>query len=110
MFKNVFGPKYTDKKEKKIFLIHKEIQMGAVAKSHMKMGFLIYEEMHKYLVIYEEAASHILLYNRFLLDFIIYLEIFCCFLFYQYTTMLCFTLSSERLIYSPVTVPLVYVV
>jgi hypothetical protein len=30
---------YTDKKEKKIFLIFKEIQMGAVAKSYMRKGF-----------------------------------------------------------------------
>ncbi len=29
-------PWYTDKKEKKIFLIYKEIQMGAVAKSNMR--------------------------------------------------------------------------
>jgi hypothetical protein len=49
----------TDKKENKIFLIYKEIQMGAVAKSYMRKGFLINEEMHKYLVIYEEAISHI---------------------------------------------------
>jgi hypothetical protein len=34
--------KCTDKKEKKIFLIYKEIQSGAVAKSHMRKGFLIY--------------------------------------------------------------------
>ncbi len=34
--------KYTDKKENKIFLIYKEIQMVAVAKSYMRMGFLIY--------------------------------------------------------------------
>jgi|LakMenE18May11ns_1017448.scaffolds.fasta_scaffold7714593_1 hypothetical protein len=45
----------TDKKEKKIFLIYKEIQMGAVSKTNMKKGFLIYEEMRKYLGIYEEA-------------------------------------------------------
>ncbi len=50
---------YTDKKEKKIFLMYKEIQVGAVAKSYMRRGFLIYEEMRKYLVIYEEAVSHI---------------------------------------------------
>jgi hypothetical protein len=50
---------YTDKKEKKIFLIYKEIQTGAVARSYMRKGFLIYEEMRKYLVIYEEAVSHI---------------------------------------------------
>ncbi len=39
---------YTDKKEYKIFLIYKEIQMGSGAKSYMRKGFLIYEEMHKY--------------------------------------------------------------
>jgi hypothetical protein len=50
--------KYTDK-EKKIFFIYQEIQMGAVAKAHMRKGFLIYEEMRKYLVIYVEAVSHI---------------------------------------------------
>ncbi len=38
---------HTDKKEKKIFLIYKEIQSGAVAKSYMRKGFLIYEEMRK---------------------------------------------------------------
>jgi hypothetical protein len=47
---------YTDKKD---FLICKEIQMGAVAKSYMRMGVLKYEEMRKYLVLYEEAVSHI---------------------------------------------------
>jgi hypothetical protein len=31
---------YTDKKENKIFLIYKEIQMGAVAKSYLRKGFL----------------------------------------------------------------------
>ncbi len=51
---------YTDKKEKEIFLISKEIQMGSVAKSHLrKGGFLIYEKMRKYLTIYEEAVRHI---------------------------------------------------
>jgi hypothetical protein len=33
----------TDKKENQIFLIHKEIQSGAVAKSYMRKGFLIYD-------------------------------------------------------------------
>jgi hypothetical protein len=52
---------HTDKKENKIFLIYKEIQKGAVAKSYMRKGFLIYEKMRKYLVIdeIEEAVSHI---------------------------------------------------
>ncbi len=50
---------HTDKKENKIFLIYKEIQSGAVAKSFMRKGFLIYEEMRKYFPIYEEAVSHI---------------------------------------------------
>ncbi len=39
---------YTDKKENHIFLINKEIQSGAVAKSYMRKGFLIYEEILKY--------------------------------------------------------------
>jgi hypothetical protein len=47
------------KKENQIFLICKEIQNGAVAKSYMRKGFLIYEEMRKSLLIYEEAVSHI---------------------------------------------------
>ncbi len=49
----------TVKKENKIFLIYKEIQSGAVAKSSMRKGFLIYKEMRKYCPIYEEAVSHI---------------------------------------------------
>jgi hypothetical protein len=63
----------TDKKENKIFLIYKEIQSGAVAKSYMRKGFLIYEEMRKYssymrrpLVIYDFATApfRISLYMR----------------------------------------------
>jgi len=50
---------YTVKKEKKIFLIYKEIQKGSGAKLYMKEGFLIYEEICKYLVTFEEAVSHI---------------------------------------------------
>jgi hypothetical protein len=42
---------YTNKKEKIIFLIYKEVQKGAVAKSYMRKAFLIYEERCKYLVI-----------------------------------------------------------
>ena len=38
----------TDKKENKIVIIYKEIQMGSGAKSYMRKGILIYEEMHKY--------------------------------------------------------------
>jgi hypothetical protein len=55
---------HTDKKENKIFLICKEIQSGAVAKSYMRKGFLIYEEMHNYfpymkrpLVIFDFATA-----------------------------------------------------
>jgi hypothetical protein len=52
---------YTDKKENQIFLIYKEIQSGAVAKSYMRKSFLMYEEKRKYLTIYEdeEAVGHI---------------------------------------------------
>jgi hypothetical protein len=49
----------TDKKENKIFLIYKEIQMGLGAKSYMRKDFLIYEEMCKYFTINEEAVSHL---------------------------------------------------
>ncbi len=38
---------HTDKKENKIFLIYKEIQIGSGAKSYIMKGFLIYEEMRK---------------------------------------------------------------
>ncbi len=48
---------FTDKIENQIFLIYKEIQGGAVAKSYMRKGFLIYEEMHKYFLICEEAVK-----------------------------------------------------
>ncbi len=49
---------YTDKKDNQIFLIYKEIQCVAIAKSYMRKGFLIYEEMRKYFPIYEEAVSY----------------------------------------------------
>jgi hypothetical protein len=62
---------YTDKKENQIFLIYKEIQNGAVAKSYMRKGFLIYVEMRKYFPIYEEAVSHIWLCNCSTLNFLI---------------------------------------
>jgi hypothetical protein len=42
----------TDKKEKKIFLVFKEIQKGSGAKPYMRKGFLIYEEVRKYFVMY----------------------------------------------------------
>jgi hypothetical protein len=47
------GVSRTDKKDKEIFLIYKDIQMGLVVKSYMRKGFLIYEEMRKYLTMYE---------------------------------------------------------
>jgi hypothetical protein len=66
---------YIDKKENQIFLIYKEIQSGAVAKSYRRKGFLIYEEMRKYFPLYEEAVSHIIcLCNCFILNFLIYDE------------------------------------
>jgi hypothetical protein len=46
---------YTDKKENKIFLIYKEIQMGLGAKSYTRKSFLIYEEMRKFFPVNEEA-------------------------------------------------------
>ncbi len=46
--KREFGDATLIKKENQIFLMYKEIQSGAVAKSYMRKGFLIYEEMRKY--------------------------------------------------------------
>jgi len=43
---------YTAKKENLIFLICKEIQCGAVAKSHMTNGLLIYGEIFAHFLIY----------------------------------------------------------
>jgi hypothetical protein len=40
-----------------MFLIYKEIQSGAVAKSYMRKGFLIYGDMRKYFTIYAEAVG-----------------------------------------------------
>jgi hypothetical protein len=42
----------TDKKEKKIFLIYKEIKNGAVAMSYMTNGLLIYGEIFPHGLIY----------------------------------------------------------
>ncbi len=47
---------FTDKKENKIFLIYKELQNWAVAKSYMRKGPNMFEEMRKYLTLYEEAV------------------------------------------------------
>jgi hypothetical protein len=49
------------KKENQIFLIYKEIQSGAVAKSYTGMtnGLLIYGEIFAHFPIYEEAIPHI---------------------------------------------------
>jgi hypothetical protein len=55
---------YTDKKENQVFLIYREIQSGAVAKSYMRKGFLINEKcanisqyMRRLLVIYNFATA-----------------------------------------------------
>ncbi len=42
---------HTDKKENQIFLIYKEIQGGAVAKSYMTNGLLIYGEIFAHFLI-----------------------------------------------------------
>ncbi len=77
---------HTDKKENKIFLIYKEIQKGAVAKSYMRKGFLRYEELRKYLVplvIYDIATAPfwISLYMKK-----IFILFFICALYHETTT------------------------
>jgi hypothetical protein len=51
--------RYTNKKENQIFLIYKESQSGAVAKSYMTKVLLIYGEITAHFLIYEEALPHI---------------------------------------------------
>jgi hypothetical protein len=46
------------KKENQIFLIYKEIQNGAVAKSYITNGLLIYGEIFAHILIYQEALPH----------------------------------------------------
>jgi hypothetical protein len=52
---------YTDKKENQIFLIYREIQSGAVAKSYMTNGLLIYGE--KYFRISSYIRKPFLIYD-----------------------------------------------
>ncbi len=56
-----YRQKYTDKKENKIFLIYKEIQMGSGAKSFMRKGASKYmrkcANLRKPLVIYDYAPD-----------------------------------------------------
>ncbi len=50
---------YIDKKENQIFLIYKEIQIGAVAKSYLTNGLLIYGKIFAHFLIYYEVLPHI---------------------------------------------------
>jgi hypothetical protein len=49
----------TDKKVNQIFLIYKEIQNGAVAKSYMTNGLLIYREIFAHFLIHLVALPHV---------------------------------------------------
>ncbi len=70
---------YTDKKENTIFLIYKEIQEGAVAKSCMTNGLPICDLIFALFLIYKKALPYIWLCNRFHLNFLIYEENFVIF-------------------------------
>jgi hypothetical protein len=59
-WRDYLGKEHTDKKENKIFLIYKEIQSGAVAKSYMTNGLLIYTG--KYLRISSYIRKPFLIY------------------------------------------------
>jgi hypothetical protein len=63
-----------DKKENKISLIYKEIQMGSGEKSYMRKGFLIYEEMHKifssYMTLHPIHLNFLIYEENFILFFI----------------------------------------
>jgi hypothetical protein len=49
----------TDKKENKIFLIYKEIQSGAVAKSYMTNGPPIFTEIFAHVLTYLDALPQL---------------------------------------------------
>jgi hypothetical protein len=51
-FRAIAQCKHTDKKDNQIFLIYKENQSGAVAKSYMTNGLLIYGEIFAHFLIY----------------------------------------------------------
>ncbi len=54
------GNLHTDKKENQIFVIYKEIQSGAVAKSYITNGLLIYGEIFAHILgslIYDFATA-----------------------------------------------------
>ncbi len=48
---------YTDKKENQIFLIYKDIQNGAVAKSYLTNSLLIYKEIFAHFLTYDFATA-----------------------------------------------------
>jgi hypothetical protein len=52
---------YTDKKENRIFLIHKKIQSGAVAKSYMTNGLLIWGNICAFPHILGNPSSYMIL-------------------------------------------------
>ncbi len=59
---------YTDKKENNIFLIYKEIQSGAVAKSYMRKGLLIWGNAQIFHLIWRGRLSYmtlLLLHSEF---------------------------------------------
>ncbi len=64
----------TDEKEYQIFLIYKEIQNGAVAKSYMTNGLLLYGEIFVHFLIFQEALPHILICNCSILTCLKYEE------------------------------------
>jgi hypothetical protein len=70
---------YTDKKEKKIFLVYTEIQKKSVAKPYMTNGLLIYGSLFSHFLIYSEALPHLRLCNPSHLNFRLYEENFLFF-------------------------------
>jgi hypothetical protein len=80
----IFVSPYTEKKEIKIFLIYKNIQVGSGAKSCIRKGFLIlYMRKCANFLQYmrtEEAVSHLLLCTRSLLISLYMRKIFFSFL------------------------------
>ncbi len=91
---------WTDKKENQIFLIYKEIQNGAVAKSYMTNGFLICGEIFAHFLIYYEALPHIWLCNCSTLNFPIYEENLI-FFFISLSILVCLLLVGSLPLLTP---------
>jgi hypothetical protein len=67
-------PVHTDKKENQVFLIYREIQTGAVAKSYITNDLLIYGEYFRISSYFRKPFPHLWLCNCSTLNFHVFEE------------------------------------